>query len=96
GEVNTCHPKEASIFISNIDKLIVERQLQSYFDECGLIKYCNIKRDPILNESLSLARITYYDETEGVALNAAREAVSRLNGRQFYNNMPINVELDND
>ncbi|GET56508.1 histone-lysine N-methyltransferase SETD1-like [Rhizophagus irregularis DAOM 181602=DAOM 197198] len=93
---NANKPKEASVFISQLDKFVTERQLQIPFEECGNVLYCKIEKNQIHNNSLGLARLTFYEENDGDALNAARDSIFKFNGKQLFNGPPIKLELDND
>ena len=93
---NANKPKEASVFISQLDKFITEHQLQITFEECGNIIYCKIEKNPIHNNSLGLARLTFYGENDGDALNSARDSIFKFNGKPLSNGPPIKLELDND
>ncbi|CAI2175006.1 1603_t:CDS:2 [Funneliformis geosporum] len=93
---NANQPKEASIFISQLDKFVTEGQLRVQFEECGNIIYCKIENVPIHNDSLGLARLTFYGENNGDALNSARDSIFKFNGKSLFNGPPIKLELDND
>ncbi|GES78976.1 histone-lysine N-methyltransferase SETD1-like [Rhizophagus clarus] len=93
---NANKPKEASVFISQLDKIVTEHQLQIPFEECGNVLYCKIEKSQIHNHSLGLARLTFYGENDGDALNAARDSIFKFNGKQLFNGPPIKLELDND
>lgn len=84
------------MFISQLDKFVTERQLQIPFEECGNVLYCKIEKNQIHNNSLGLARLTFYEENDGDALNAARDSIFKFNGKQLFNGPPIKLELDND
>ncbi|CAG8575764.1 10815_t:CDS:2, partial [Scutellospora calospora] len=88
--------KESTIIISFLDKFMHESQIRENFEECGYIRDCNIEKHPDYNHSLGIATVTYFGDEDGVALNAAREAVIRFNGKQIAGGPPIKVELDND
>lgn len=82
------------MFISQLDKFVTERQLQIPFEECGNVLYCKIEKNH--NNSLGLARLTFYEENDCDALNAARDSIFKFNGKQLFNGLPIKLELDND
>jgi hypothetical protein len=84
------------VFISQLDKFVTEHQLQIPFEECGNVLYCKIEKNQIHNYSLGLARLTFYGENDGDALNAARDSIFKFNGKQLFNGPPIKLELDND
>ncbi|CAG8651476.1 17154_t:CDS:2, partial [Cetraspora pellucida] len=92
----THNRKESTVIISFLDKFMLESQIRENFEECGFIQECNIEKHPDYNHSLGIATVTYYGDDDGVALNAAREAVIRFNGKQISGGPPIKVELDND
>ncbi|CAG8734017.1 11109_t:CDS:2, partial [Acaulospora morrowiae] len=75
---------------------MTESSVRELFEECGLVKDCEIEKNPDNSQSLGIARITYFGEIEGTALNSAREAVIRFNGKQISDGQPVKVELDND
>ncbi|CAG8458242.1 16174_t:CDS:2 [Funneliformis caledonium] len=93
---NANQPKEASIFISQLDKFVTESQLRVQFEECGNVIYCKIENNPIHNDSLGLARLTFYGENNGDALISARDSIFKFNGKSLFNGPPIKLELDND
>ncbi|CAG8725202.1 4968_t:CDS:2 [Gigaspora margarita] len=88
--------KESTIIISFLDKFMLESQIRENFEECGFIQECNIEKHPDYNHNIGIATVTYYGDDDGAALNAAREAVIRFNGKQISGGPPIKVELDND